>query len=435
MQARSNGTKLPAMLDNEAKGSKTMIDLINPELAASGVTLPKFDKDHDVMSFLKMYDPKTWSLNYCGHIDIPTSCKIRDLFPVMCDRARFIQDTSLILYEEDYGMFLDKAPDEQMDGDITVFQKGNPENDNSALPNTKEYFRDLYRCVDVIFCDKTIPNDPGLVVMLSNRMNYFQVAQTVAQTQKQIECCSSFSSLKVIRMAPLRHNYESTLRDLPQFFKARQPKKLYYQQLKMKITEFENWQSFKCIWLNSQFREEEIILYPDKHGYVQDLLEECKKAVELGGENIREIYKIIGVQQEDELLECLSPVTSWTFQIEEIPLDQMNIDKEKEMPVPVAHFHKEVFGTFRIPFLLRTHHGEHFQEVMKQIQSLLDIQKKEFEEFKFAIVVMGQHQYINEDEYEVNLKDFESQPINMSYLYALAKGQSLQQSPKESSLH
>lgn len=58
MQARSNGTKRPAMLDNEADGSKTMIELsdnenpwtifletVDPELAASGATLPKFDKD------------------------------------------------------------------------------------------------------------------------------------------------------------------------------------------------------------------------------------------------------------------------------------------------------------------------------------------------------------------------------------------------------
>ena len=32
---------------------------------------------------------------------------------------------------------------------------------------------------------------------------------------------------------PLRHNYEGTLRDLLQFFKPRQPKKLYYQQVGM----------------------------------------------------------------------------------------------------------------------------------------------------------------------------------------------------------
>ncbi|XP_006158521.1 ubiquitin carboxyl-terminal hydrolase 7 [Tupaia chinensis] len=126
-------------------------------------------------------------------------------------------------------------------------------------------------------------------------------------------------------------------------------------------------------------------------------------------------YKIIGVHQEDELLECLSPATSRTFRIEEIPLDQVDIDKENEMLITVAHFHKEVFGTFGIPFLLRIHQGEHFREVMKRIQSLLDVQEKEFEKFKFAIVMMGRHQYINEDEYEVNLKDFEPQPGNMSH--------------------
>ncbi|MEQ2217645.1 Ubiquitin carboxyl-terminal hydrolase 7, partial [Xenoophorus captivus] len=62
--------------------------------------------------------------------------------------------------------------------------------------------------------------------------------------------------------------------------------------------------------------------------------------------------------------------------------------------------------------------GEPFREVMRRIQTMLDIQEKEFEKvrhhvwglFKFAIVMMGRHQYITEDEYEVNLKDFEPQP-------------------------
>ncbi|XP_045575642.1 ubiquitin carboxyl-terminal hydrolase 7 isoform X1 [Salmo salar] len=448
MQARSNGTKRPAMLDYEADCSKSMIDLsdnenpwtifletVDPEMAASGATLPKFDKDHDVMLFLKMYDPKSRSLNYCGHIYTAISCKIRDLLPVMCERAGFQQETSLILYEEvkpnlteriqDYDVSLDKALDELMDGDIIVFQKDDPENDSSELPTAKDYFRDLYHRVDVIFCDKTIHNDPGFVVTLSNRMNYFQVAKTVAQRLNTDPMLLQFFKSQGYRDGPgnpLRHNYEGTLRDLLQFFKPRQPKKLYYQQLKMKITDFENRRSFKSIWLNSQYREEEITLYPDKHGCVRDLLEECKKAVELsdkGSEKLRLLeivsYKIIGVHQEDELLECLSPAASRTFRIEELPLDQVDLDKDTEMLIPVAHFHKEVFGTFGIPFLLKIRQGEPFRDVMRRIQSMLEIQEKEFEKFKFAIVMMGRHQYITEDEYEVNLKDFQPQPGNMSH--------------------
>ena len=109
---------------------------------------------------------------------------------------------------------------------------------------------------------------------------------------------------------------------------------------------------------------------------------------------------------------------------QEIPLDQVDLDKDSEMLIPVAHFHKEVFGTFGIPFSLKirqvcmcahkcvkeclssTQHdvllnvlrlcgcfllwfpprlspqGESFREVMRRIQTMLDIQEKEFEKVK-----------------------------------------------------
>ena len=41
--------------------------------------------------------------------------------------------------------------------------------------------RDLYYRIDVTFCDKTMPNDPGFTLELSQRMNYDQVANAVAQ--------------------------------------------------------------------------------------------------------------------------------------------------------------------------------------------------------------------------------------------------------------
>lgn len=42
------------------------------------------------------------------------------------------------------------------------------------------FSRDLYYKVEVIFCDKTIPNDPGFSLDLSLKMNYEQMAQSVA---------------------------------------------------------------------------------------------------------------------------------------------------------------------------------------------------------------------------------------------------------------
>ncbi|KAG9329469.1 hypothetical protein JZ751_004562 [Albula glossodonta] len=292
--------------------------------------------------------------------------------------------------------------------------------------------------------------------------------------------------------------------------------------LKMKITDFENRRSFKSIWLNSQFREEEITLYPDKHGCVGDLLEECKKAVELsdkGSEKLRYCWQRSHTCKTVSVLpvasrraeptrcshSCMPSCCRGLCPLQEIPVDQVDLDKDSEMLIPVAHFHKEVFGTFGIPFLLKIRQvttvpsrtpglrhpcaacshcklltgvqipplcinpecngfgaegsscasaleadwGEPFREVMRRIQTMLDIQEKEFEKvriqlpsslrcnyrdppiasvevtvprrislaesFKFAIVMMGRHQYINEEEYEVNLKDFEPQPGNMSH--------------------
>jgi ubiquitin carboxyl-terminal hydrolase 7 len=45
----------------------------------------------------------------------------------------------------------------------------------------KCFYRDLYYRVEVTFCDKTIPNDPGFTMGLSHRMNYDQMASAVAQ--------------------------------------------------------------------------------------------------------------------------------------------------------------------------------------------------------------------------------------------------------------
>jgi ubiquitin carboxyl-terminal hydrolase 7 len=130
----------------------------------------------------------------------------------------------------------------------------------------------------------------------------------------------------------------------------------------------------------------------------------------------------MGVYPLSVRLEFKLSVFVFKMCLQEIPLDQVDIDKENEMLITVAHFHKEVFGTFGIPFLLRIHQvrveragdlllepcafecladlsylhrqpwlwhpahlsslssqGEHFREVMKRIQSLLDIQEKEFE--------------------------------------------------------
>ncbi len=53
-------------------------------------------------------------------------------------------------------------------------------------------------------------------------------------------------------------------------------------QLSIRINELENKRQFKCIWVNSKYKEEkELVLYPNKNGTVTDLLDEARKQVDL----------------------------------------------------------------------------------------------------------------------------------------------------------
>lgn len=108
--------------------------------------------------------------------------------------------------------------------------------------------------------------------------------------------------------------------------------------------------------------QKELVLYPNKNGYVSDLLEEARKQVEIsenGSGKLRLLevisYKIFCIQREDVQLECLNPAGSKTFRIEEIPKEEMHVSDDEAL-VPVAHFNKEVFTTFGVPFLLKIKH-------------------------------------------------------------------------------
>lgn len=115
----------------------------------------------------------------------------RALIPILNKRAGYPEDTPLDLYEEvkpnlvekieDLDQPLNKVLDELMDGDIVVFQRADYDTSECELPTVRDYFRDLFHRVEVTFCDKSIPNDQGFTMELSQKMNYEQIASAVAQ--------------------------------------------------------------------------------------------------------------------------------------------------------------------------------------------------------------------------------------------------------------
>ncbi|KAH3867833.1 hypothetical protein DPMN_030970 [Dreissena polymorpha] len=436
-QARQNQTYRPTHLDVEADMNKTVQDLaeegiwtlfvetLNPE--SSQQRLQHFDKESDVLLFLKMYEPRTKTINYCGHAYVPIAAKGSELIPKLNKRAGFAVDTPLLLFEEVKPNLLEMLPnsdlpmekmlEELMDGDIIVFQRDEPDLDSYELPTAKDFFRDLYYRVEITFCDKNVINDPGFTLELSMRMNYDQMANGVAKYLLTDPYLLQFFKPQGYRDGPgnaIRCTFDGTLKELLMYSKPRQPKKLYFQQLNIRINELENKRQFKCIYVNNRLKEEkELVLYPDKTGKVQDLLEEAKKQIDLvetGKLRLMEVIgcKIYSIQLEDMSLEMLNSTgTTKTLRVEEIPKEEAHMAADETL-IHVAHFHKEVFSTFGVPFLLKIKNNEKFSSVKDRIQKRLDVPEKEFEKYKFAVIVMGKVDYISDEDQDlkVNINQF-----------------------------
>lgn len=94
--------------------------------------------------------------------------------------------------------------------------------------------RDLFHRFEVTFCDKTLPSDQGFTLELSQKMTYDQVAVAVAQYLGTDPYHLQFFKSQGYREGPgnaIRCTYEGTLKDLFVYFKPKQPKKIYYQQV------------------------------------------------------------------------------------------------------------------------------------------------------------------------------------------------------------
>ena len=101
----------------------------------------------------------------------------------MCPRLILWEEIKPNMLEriEDTNQPLEHILEELMDGDILVFQEEPGAQHALELPTARDYFRDLFYRVEVVFCDKNVSADAGFSLELSMRMNYDQLARRVAQ--------------------------------------------------------------------------------------------------------------------------------------------------------------------------------------------------------------------------------------------------------------
>lgn len=398
--------------------------------------LPSYDKDHDVVLFFRQYVPSERCMVYCGHAYVPLSASVSTLVPLLRRRARLPASVPLLLYEElkpntvqpllATDTTLDKCMDEVMDGDIIIFQRADEaERQDLQLPTVDAYFRDMFHRIEVTFCDKCVPGDTGFTLSLSQLMTYDQMAKQVALRLGTDPHMLQFFKAQNYREGPgtaLRCGFEGQLRDLLVGCKPRMPKRFYYQQLTIPVNELENKKQIKCVYVDSQLREEkELVLYPDKAGTVADLLQEAVRQLQTSCSppaappslRLLEVvsHRIISVFKSCMRLDNLPAGCNRTFRVEEVPPDEVALP-ESQMLVPCAHFQKEHYSTYGTPFLVKITENELFSEVKERIRQRLEQTDKEMDKIRFAIVSQSSVRFLPDDvDSRLKLHDFRSKPV------------------------
>jgi len=186
--------------DFEAEASRTIEQIptsqkpwvIWLELACPNVPgpLPPFNPKSEVLLFLKYYDARNKRLNYIGCTQQPYTRRLIDLVPEVNRKLGFEPETELTIYDE----YADKKllnlnepiesvlfiPQDHLQGHILIFERECVDA-KLDLPTVEDYFLDLVYRIEIIFSDKCNPNEPDFTLELSNRYNYEQLTNAVAE--------------------------------------------------------------------------------------------------------------------------------------------------------------------------------------------------------------------------------------------------------------
>lgn len=394
--------------------------------------LPPYNSKEDVMLFFKFYDPKSSTLRYVFRLHLAMTSTLNALQDKINKKMKFPPNTELLFYEEvkmtqitqltNREIALEQLAHEQLlDGDIYVFQINEKEKLSTyKCPLVSDYFSNLCLQVEILFCDKNVPNDEGFSLLLSLKMKYEEFAKLVGMHLKhdylKIQFFRTMNSydLKSPVGHSIKYNPEFFLKDAFSINTKQPVRKLFYSKLNINIMELDERRQFKLTWLSSNMKtEKELVLMPLKKANVKDLLNEARgellkeelvtkeqfedqanftlRFVEIVGSKIHRIFK------EETSIETLDSLqANKSYRIEQILPEELL--KENEYLLPVAHFSKEIYATFGSPFLLKVRMGEPFKDIKQRIQKKLEVQDKEFATYRFAVISMGTANYIPEEE-------------------------------------
>ncbi|XP_026416887.1 uncharacterized protein LOC113312343 [Papaver somniferum] len=373
----------------------------------------------DVLLFFKLYDAQKEKLRYVGRLFVKDSGKPAEILKKLNEMAGFSPDEKIELYEEikfEPTVMCEHIEKEftfhhsQLEnGDIICFQKPPPADSLTRcrypdVPSFLEYI--LNRWV-VRFQSLEKPKKDDFVLELSKVLTYDNVTERIAQhlglddpTKIRLTLRNCYSQQPIVQAIKYQgfHHLSEILSYRNQISNI-----LYYEVLDIPLPVL---QGLKTLNVSFHHAEKDTVIHKIRlpnTSTVGDVLNDLKTKVELSHTELRllkvfnhMIFKVFPLSEKIENIKA----QYFTLRAEEILLEEKNLGPQ-DCLVHVHHFTKDASDPQKVknfgkPFLLIIREGHTLAEVKLGIQKKLNAPDEEFTKWKFAILSLGQPDYLSD---------------------------------------
>ena len=386
-------------------------------------TLTPYDRSTDILVFLKFFNTERRLTEFKGTLVLALANEVSSYLEEMNRLIGQPVDTRLNLYVEYKPDRLSpihpatiKVRDVPMmshDGSIIIAE--NSEQVTQEL-NTQAYFKTLFNRIEVeahpyelvVSTSPEMAPPPPIKGQISLDWKLDQVCQWIGSeidfdpsklllwknathTEKPVnhlqhQQMQEYSLLQVLGLNV--NSYD------PRFQRIY---KLFYSKLPIGAQEFESKIHLILHLMNDKFQPTEMSVFIEKSATIGDIIEQAKKEFKFSedGSGVLRLVHMNSNENYSRAYQVLSPemhyrevaqrYTNFTFRVEEVPKDQLQIGPDEHL-MSVAHFDKEPTRTFGVPFFIKISNGEKVSNIRQRIRDILEVPEKEFEKYKFCIV-------------------------------------------------
>ncbi|XP_047157668.1 ubiquitin C-terminal hydrolase 13-like isoform X2 [Vigna umbellata] len=396
---------------------------INPGF---GFCPPPVKTKEDLLLFFKVYDPSQEKLRYVGSLYVKGSGKPLDILSTLKRMAGFAVDEEIELFEEikfEPRVMCEHVDrnktyrDNQLeDGDIICYQKFPKAGSGEQLccPNNVYSFLEYVHNRQVVrfrFLEK--PKVDEFSLELSKLHTYDDVVMKVAQhlglsDSSKIRLTSHNCYSQQPKAQPIKYQGVENLSDM--LIHLNQISDiLYYEILDIPLPELQCIKTLKIAFHVA--KKDEVVLSTvrlPKQSTVEDVLNDIKSKVDLSHPDAQlrllEVFyhKIYKIFSPSETIENISD-EYWKLRAEEIP-EEERILGPLDLLIHVYHFFEDTshkylkIQNFGDPFLFVIRGGETLADVKLRIQKKLQVPDAEFSSWKFAFVLHGRPEYLQDSD-------------------------------------